>query len=128
MSSEENYDSMPQEDMQYAIASQLSYQYYDNNNDPEQIQQALDTYMEGYAFDPEYSTDNASTFIRPDGTAIIAYRGTRPTNFDDINTDASILAGQHRTDDPHPRFVEAANHYNYVKNKYNDVDLTGHSL
>jgi hypothetical protein len=46
MSNEENYDSMPQEDMEYAIASQLSYQYYDNNNDPEQIQQALDTYLE----------------------------------------------------------------------------------
>ena len=128
MSNEENYDSMPREDYEYAIASQLAYDYYDNNNDPEQIQQALDTYMEGYTFDPEYSTDNASTFIRPDGTAIIAYRGTRPTNLDDLNADASILAGQHRTDTPHPRFVEAANHYNYVKNKYGNVDLTGHSL
>jgi hypothetical protein len=36
MSNEENYDSMPQEGMEYAIASQLAYQYYDNNNDPEQ--------------------------------------------------------------------------------------------
>jgi hypothetical protein len=128
MSNEENYDSMPQEDMEYAIASQLSYQYYDNNNDPEQIQQALDTYMEGYTFDPEYSTDNASTFIRPDGTAIIAYRGTRPTNLDDLNADASILAGQHRSNDTHPRFIEAQNHYNFVKSKYDFVDLTGHSL
>ena len=128
MSNEETYDSMPQEDMEYSITSQLSYQYYDNNNDAEQIQTSLDTYLEGYTFDPEYSTNNASTFIRPDGTAIIAYRGTRPTNFDDLNTDASILAGQHRTDTPHPRFVEAVNHYNYVKAKYNNVDLTGHSL
>jgi len=115
-------------DMEYSIASQLSYQYYDNNNDAEQIQRALDTYLEGYTFDPEYSNNNASTFIRPDGTAIIAYRGTRPTNFDDLNTDASILAGQHRTDNPHPRFIEAVNHYNFVKDKYNNVDLTGHSL
>jgi hypothetical protein len=126
--SEETYDSMPREDMEYAIASQLAYDYYDNNNDAEQIQRALDTYLENYTFDPEYSTNNASTFIRPDGTAIIAYRGTRVTNFDDLNTDASILAGQHRTDDPHPRFVEAVNHYNFVKSKYNSVDLTGHSL
>ena len=126
--SEETYDSFPQEDMEYSIASQLSYQYYDNNNDAEQIQRALDTYLDGYTFDPEYSTNNASTFIRPDGTAIIAYRGTRPTNFDDINTDAAILAGQHRSNDPHPRFVEAVNHYNYVKAKYDNVDLTGHSL
>jgi len=128
MNNEETYDSMPREDMQYSIASQLAYQYYDNNNDAEQIQRALDTYMEGYTFDPEYSTDNASTFIRPDGTAILAYRGTRPTNLDDLNTDAAILAGQHRTDILHPRFVEAVNQYDYVKAKYNNVDLTGHSL
>lgn len=128
MSNEEILDSMPREDMEYSIASQLAYQYYDNNNDAQQIQTALDTYLENYTFDPEYSTNNASTFIRPDGTAIIAYRGTRPTNFDDLNTDAAILAGQHRTDIPHPRFVEAVNHYNYVKNKYSSVDLTGHSL
>jgi hypothetical protein len=128
MSNEEILDSMPQEDYEYAIASQLAYMYYDNNNDADQIQKSLDTYMEGYTFDPEYSNNNASTFIRPDGTAILAYRGTRPTNLDDINADASILAGQHRTDIPHPRFVEAVNHYNYVKNKYPQLDLTGHSL
>ena len=128
MNNEETYDSMPREDMQYSIASQLAYDYYDNNNDAEQIQRTLDTYMEGYTFDPEYSTDNASTFIRPDGTAILAYRGTRPNNLDDLNTDAAILAGQHRTNMPHPRFVEAVNQYNFVKDKYNNVDLTGHSL
>jgi hypothetical protein len=129
MSNEENYDSMPREDMEFSIASQLSYMYYDNNNDAEQIQKTLDTYLENYTFDPEYSNNNSATFIRPDGTAILAYRGTRPSNFDDLNTDASILAGQHRSDGlPHPRFIEAVNHYNYVKAKYDNVDLTGHSL
>jgi hypothetical protein len=120
---------MDAEDYEYSIASQLSYDYYDNGNDAEKIQKTLDTYLEGYVFDSDYSTNNASTFIRPDGSAILAYRGTRPTNFDDINTDASILAGQHRSDGlPHPRFIEAVNHYNYVKAKYDNVDLTGHSL
>ena len=128
MSNEEILDRMNANDMEYSIASQLAYDYYDNNNDAEQIQRTLDTYMEGYTFDPEYSTDNASTFIRPDGTAILAYRGTRPNNLDDLNTDAAILAGQHRTNMPHPRFVEAVNQYNFVKDKYNNVDLTGHSL
>lgn len=128
MSNEETYDSFPQEDYEYSIASQLSYDYFDNNNDAEQIQRALDTYLDGYTFDPEYSNNNSSTFIRPDGTAILAYRGTRPTNLDDLNTDASILAGQHRSDTPHPRFVEAVNHYNFVKSKYDFVDLAGHSL
>jgi len=128
MSNEEYYDSMPREDMEYSIASQLAYDFYDNNNDAEQVQRSLDTYLDGYTFDPEYSNNNASTFIRPDGTTILAYRGTRPNNFDDINTDVAIFAGQHRSDTPHPRFVEAINHYNFVKEKYNDVDLTGHSL
>jgi hypothetical protein len=128
MNNEQNYDSMPREDYEYSIASQLSYDFYDNGNDAEQVQRTLDTYLENYTFDPDYSTNNASTFIRPDGSAIIAYRGTRPTNFDDINTDAAILAGAHRTDTVHPRFVEAVNHYNYVKAKYDNVDLTGHSL
>jgi len=125
---EEQLEQFPREDYEYSVASELSYLYYDNNNDAQAVQKALDTYMEGYSFDPELSTNNASTFIRPDGTAIIAYRGTRPTNFDDLNTDASILAGQHRTDMPHPRFTEALHHYNLVKETYNNVDLTGHSL
>ena len=128
MSNEEQLEQFPREDYEYSIASQLAYDYYDNNNDAEQIQRALDTYLENYTFDPEYSNNNASTFIRPDGTAILAYRGTRPTNLDDLNTDASILVGQHRTDNLHPRFVEAVNHYNFVKNKYSQLDLTGHSL
>jgi hypothetical protein len=128
MNNEEILDRMDTNDMEYSIASQLAYDYYDNGNDAEQIQRSLDTYLDGYTFDREYSNNNASTFIRPDGTAIIAYRGTRPNNFDDLNTDASIVMGQHRTDIPHPRFVEAVNHYDYVKNKYNNVDLTGHSL
>ena len=128
MSNEETLDRMDTNDYEYSIASQLSYDYYDNNNDADQIQKSLDTYMEGYTFDPEYSNNNASTFIRPDGTAILAYRGTRPTNLDDLNTDAAILAGQHRTDTPHPRFVEATHHYDMVKSKYDNVDLAGHSL
>jgi hypothetical protein len=91
--SEEILERMDAEDYEYSIASQLSYDYYDNGNDAEQIQKTLDTYLENYTFDPDYSTNNASTFIRPDGSAILAYSGTRPTNFDDINTDASYISG-----------------------------------
>ena len=29
---EQNFDSMPREDMEYAIASQIAYDYYDNGN------------------------------------------------------------------------------------------------
>ncbi len=128
MSNEETYDSMPNQDYEYSIASQLAYDYYDNGNDANRIQTSLDTYMSGYTFDPEYSNNNSSTFLRPDGSAILAFRGTRPTNLDDINTDAAILAGQNRFENAHPRFVEAVHDYNRVKNNYINVDLTGHSL
>ena len=126
--SEQEYEQMVAQDYEYSIASQIAYNYYDNNNDVEETQEILDTYIEGYTFDPDYSYDNASTIIRPDGSAILAFRGTRPTNLDDLNADASILAGQHHTSQPHYRFVEAENHYNFVKERFRQVDLTGHSL
>jgi len=116
--SEENLNEMDANDYEYAIASQIAYDYYDNNNDAEATQRILDNYIEGYKFDKEYSYNNASTIVRPDGSAILAFRGTRPTNLDDLNADASILAGQHRTNIPHPRFIEANNYYQFVKNKY----------
>ena len=126
--SEQEYEQMVAQDYEYSIASQIAYNYYDNSNDVEETQEILDTYIEGYTFDPDYSYDNASTIIRPDGSAILAFRGTRPTNLDDLNADASILAGQHHTSQPHYRFVEAENHYNFVKERFRQVDLTGHSL
>ena len=125
---EEILDRMPTEDYEYSVASEIAYKYYDSGNDAEATQRALDTYLENYTLDPEYSTDNASTIIRPDGSVILAYRGTRPTNLDDLNADAAIFSGQHRTDNPHPRFIEAQNHYDFVTEKYGDVDVTGHSL
>jgi hypothetical protein len=126
--SEEILNNMDEEDYEYSIASQLSYDYFDNDNNAEKTQEILDTYMEGYTFDPELSYDNASVIVRPNGTAILAFRGTRPTNLDDLNADASILTGLHKTNIPHPRFTEALDHYTKVKNKYNSVDITGHSL
>lgn len=128
MSEEQVLNEMPQEDMEYSIASQIAYTYYDNGNDADATQEALDNYIEGYKLDTELSNDNAVTITRPDGSAILAYRGTRPTNIDDLNADAAILAGQHRTDTPHPRFIQALDQYNLVSQKYENVDLTGHSL
>lgn len=124
---EETYDNMPTEDMEYAIASQIAYEYYDNGNDAEQTQRVLDTYLEGYTFDPKYSYNDASTIVRPDGSAILAYRGTRPTNPIDLVVDAGILIGTHRSPIPAPSFIQAQNHYNQVKNIYSKLDLTGHS-
>lgn len=127
MSETREYDSMPREDYEYSIASQIAYDYYDNNNDAQRTQEILDTYLEGYTFDPENSYNDASTIVRPDGSAILAYRGTRPTNPIDLVVDAGITLGSHRSPIPAPSFIQAQNHYNQVKSKYNNVDITGHS-
>jgi hypothetical protein len=127
MSEEREYDSMERGDYEYSIASQIAYTYYDNGNDAEATQRALDTYLENYTFDPENSYNDASTIVRPDGSAILAYRGTRPTNPTDLIVDAGIMLGSHRSPIPAPSFIAAQNHYNQVKNVYNNLDITGHS-
>ena len=127
MSNTTEYDSVEMEDYEYAIASQISYDYYDNNNDAQRTQEILDTYLEGYTFDPENSYNDASTIVRPDGSAILAYRGTRITNPVDLVVDAGIVLGTHRSPIPAPSFIQAQNHYNQVKNVYNNLDITGHS-
>ncbi len=127
MSNTREYDSMPTEDFEYSIASQIAYDYYDNNNDSQKTQEILDTYLEGYTFDAENSYNDASTIVRPDGSAILAYRGTRATNPTDLVVDAGIMVGTHRSPIPAPSFIQAQNHYNQVKNIYNNLDITGHS-
>ncbi len=127
MSEDNIYESMPEEDLEYSIASQISYDYYDNNNDAQKTQEILDTYLEGYTFDAENSYNDASTIVRPDGSAILAYRGTRPTNPIDLVVDAGIVLGTGRSAIPAPSFVQAQHHYDLVKSKYDNVDLTGHS-
>ena len=127
MSEDNIYDSMPQEDMEFSIASQISYDYYDNGNDAQKTQEILDTYLEGYTFDAANSYNDASTIVRPDGTAILAYRGTRPTNPIDLVVDAGIVLGTGRSAIPAPSFVQAQHHYDLVKSKYDNVDITGHS-
>lgn len=122
-----DYNRMVEEDYEYAIASQISYDYYDNQNDAEKTQEILDTYIEGYTFDPENSYNDATTIIRPDGSAILAYRGTRPTNPMDLAVDIGIMLGSGRSAIPAPSFIQAQHHYDQVKNNYENVDITGHS-
>ena len=43
--SEENLNEMSREDYEYAIASQIAYDYFDNNNDAEATQRILDNYI-----------------------------------------------------------------------------------
>jgi len=76
----------------------------------------------GYIYDEQLSTKHAAVYHR-DGAPVIAYRGTADTA--DVLTDVYVAAGSTK----HPRFKDAVDLADKVKNKYQkDPKLTGHSL
>ena len=121
---------MENEDYEYSIASRLAYDYYYNNQDDELTQRTLDTYITGYNLDSELSDENHVVIERPDGSAILGYRGTDPTNPYDLMADLLILGGKYKdsVDLQGTRFNRADEYYRNATTKYNNVDVTGHSL
>lgn len=114
---------------EHAVVSDAAYNFYEKGEDF--AQQELDGYLEGYTIDPEYSDDHAVTILRPDGRAIIGYRGTDPYNIYDIGADTLILFGSHRAKSsmiPFTRFDRANDFYRNVQQKYDVSSVTGHSL
>lgn len=98
------------------LEAKLSNAAYDPAQHPE---------IDGYQLDSSLSNKNASTYYHPQTKrAIIAYRGTNPLNADDLKADLDIAFGQRK----HRRFQEAVDLANKVKQKYQDVSVTGHSL
>jgi hypothetical protein len=119
------------EDYEYSIASQVAYDHYYNNQNTEKTQEVLNHYIEGYKIDEELSNDIGVVLERPDGTGILAYRGTDPTNPYDLTADALILLGYNKTEGksiPGSRFDNAETLYKSASEKYPFVDITGHSL
>ena len=121
-------DEMPIEDLQYSIASQIAYDYYNNEFDPVATQDNLDSMIEEHTLDPENSNDVGTTIIRPDGSAILSFRGTDPSNPYDLIADAELAMGADRLLPYYSRLARAEELYNKVKEEYGDVTLTGHSL
>tara|TARA_R110001606_G_scaffold187936_1_gene335538 strand:- start:2183 stop:3004 length:822 start_codon:yes stop_codon:yes gene_type:complete len=121
---------MEEQDYEFSIASALAYDYYYSNMDVDKTQEGLSHYMPGYKLDEELSTLNHIVIQRPDESAIVAYRGTDPTNPYDLFADAIILGGAHRdaVDLRDTRFNLAEQYYIDAKVKYGAVDLTGQSL
>lgn len=120
-------DDMPEEDYEYSIASQLAYDYYDNGYNNELTQDKLDSMIEGYELDTELSNDLGVVIRRTDNnSAIVAYRGTRDTN--DIIADTQMALGLDTFLPLQTRFSRANDLYTITKNKYGNVDLTGHSI
>mgnify|MGYP003133964050 CR=1 FL=1 len=122
---------MQEEDFEYAVLSKAAYDWY--HGDHELAKQELEAYNLPYEFDLDNSDDNSVTVVRPDGSAVLSYRGTDITNPSDIFADSQIFLGLHSNPlmqplNPLNRFESANQKYEKVKDKYPNLTLTGHSL
>lgn len=129
---------------EHAVLSKTAYDYYLES--PKIAEDEIKEYGYDYSIDHELSDDHAVTIIKPNGKAVLAYRGTHFSVDDgmtdrDLLADALIFTGYHRSPafaytmnklanimGTETRFERAENRYKKVKEKYNDVTLTGHSL
>ena len=130
---------------EHAVLAKSAYDYYLEG--PDFAQNELESYGFGeYAVDEAFSDDHAVTIVKPNGSAVIAYRGTHVSLNDamsdyDLAADALILGGYHRNGfvragvdfmtrafNQHTRFQRAEERYEDVKRMYPEVTLTGHSL
>jgi len=119
---------MPPEDVPYAVASHIAYEYY-YDGDPVLTQDKLTSMMDTYSLDNELSNDVGVVLKNNnDNSAILAYRGTDPTNIYDLNADAQLATGLDRLLPFQTRLSRAEDMYNSVKNIYPNVSITGHSL
>ena len=122
---------MDESDYEYSIASELAYTHYYNEENVQQTTELLNNYLEDYTMDEELSNDIAVTIVRPDGSAIMGFRGTDPSSGYDLTADALIALGVQResgTAIPGSRFDRAEQLYKSASEKYTNVDVTGHSL
>jgi len=130
---------------EHAILAKTSYDYYLESADF--AEEELEEYGFGqYIIDEAFSDDHAVTIVKPDGSAVISYRGTHFSIDDsmtdnDLMADALIATGYHRSPKmqyamnhiakaigTETRFQRAENHYKKVKEMYPQITLTGHSL
>jgi hypothetical protein len=128
MSDYTSLPEMPPEDVPYAVASHVAYEYY-YDGDPVLTQDKLTSMIDTYDLDNELSNDIGVVLKNNnDNSAILAYRGTDPTNIYDINADAQLASGLDNLIPFQTRLSRAEDMYTAAKNKYNNVELTGHSL
>ena len=129
--------NMVEEDYNYAVASDLTYQNLYNNNDLESTQAKLQEAMPSWSIDKELS-DTRSLVLHDGTNTILAFRGSDPFGYDtraDLGADLNILLGANRdnmdTNLLQPaRFQHGEDKFNAVEQKYgkDNLMLTGHSL
>jgi len=78
---------------------------------------------QGYRLDPTLSTYNVKTYAK-NGKALVAYRGTNPTNISDLQADKDIVLNRYNNS----QFNLAKIIAKRAKKKYGDLVVTGHSL
>jgi hypothetical protein len=123
---------MQSDDIAMAQASAVAYQHELNLNANvetanEETQKLLnERFTEPHFIVPEFSNENAITIKRPNDEYILAVRGTRPTNINDLTADAQILIN----DKNNIRVNSVEKLYNSFKaeNPTSKLTLTGHSL
>ena len=110
-------DTMSDDTKLYAHLAQQSY------NKVGEREQTLG----GYERDSSFDTKKSAVYHnKKTNKTIISYRGTDPTDPEDLYNDAHILRGSQSTTDRYKR-SEAV--YDAVKTKYNsEITSTGHSL
>ena len=118
---------MPDEDIPYAVASHIAYEFY-FDKDPELTRDKLTSMIDTYSLDENLSNDVGVVLRRDDNNAILAYRGTDPTNIYDLNADAQLATGIDNLLPFQTRLSRAEDMYRSVKNVYPNLELTGHSL
>lgn len=79
----------------------------------------------GYDVDDELTTANHTVYKhRQSGRGIVSYRGTDPSNADDLMADADIIQGKR----DHKRFRDSLDVAKKAQKKYKELELSGHSL
>eukprot|EP00976_Prorocentrum_cordatum_P101211 1192530-Prorocentrum_minimum.AAC.3 len=115
-----------QTQQKYALFARASY----FEGDTKQIRKLFDNVpgLSNFKLDKELSTKKNSVFVdNITGEVVISYKGTNPTNFEDLYDDLQIIRSQ---ENHTSRFKQAENLYTSVKNKYgkNNIKIVGHSL
>tara|TARA_R100000388_G_C7241274_1_gene161578 strand:- start:369 stop:1382 length:1014 start_codon:yes stop_codon:yes gene_type:complete len=140
--SEEELDYMDEIGYEHAYASQIAYIYEEYGYNA--AEEALMEEFPLYTIDPELSDNYSVTILKPDGSTILAYRGTDFTRPDDLMADAVIASGLYKVDAlQYLRLPDGA--YEYIpagltrfglsQEKYqkvvakhgDDITITGHS-
>ena len=111
-----------------AILSYASYNFYREGY--EKTQEELGHYGLGdFQILPELSDDHSTVIIRPDGSAVVSYKGT--DSFEDLLPDFGIAFGAHNSLIPY----QTSHRFEQANQKLKDTEkiadiayLTGHSL